>query len=65
MVGFILLASPDFDQETEDSRRKMIDSDLITILLIGLLEKNADVRQSALNVISQHGKFAAGDGSGD
>jgi len=46
MVSSIPTANPDFDQEAEDSRHKMIVSDLDRALLVGLRYSDDRVRRS-------------------
>ena len=54
------MTDPGIHEETEDLRSKMIDSDVVTTLSVGLSDQSWHVRQStvvAIGELAKHGKF--------
>ena len=58
------MTDSDVHQEVEESRRKIVDLDVVAALLIGLGDQDQDVHQSIINaiiVLGKYSKFPIGD----
>jgi len=54
------VTDPEINRETEDLRRKMVDSNIVTPLLGGLRDRDVDVRRSTVSVISRLAQYGEG-----
>ena len=48
---------PDVHKETEDSRRKMIDLDIVATTLVKLRDQNLDICRFNINIFTELAKY--------